>query len=228
MEALTASVCDMVLTKHPHYQPIETAAEITSSDFEMVKRPRENAQNVTNFLDIIENVDGPFDYESIKTTLLHIDEGGGQSIANLESKVGMKVFTPKTTQMQIAIVPKDDKFDIIKHYYIKAKVDMKQMERICHGEIKVLDWGDSAQETRKAFQLQFQQLGGFQVRLHKLEGVEVQADRAGRSKQEHVMTPDEIDLAYDYIRQSCGPDWDEVCCCQDHCHAVGVIKSKVI
>jgi len=84
----------------------------------------------------------------------------------------MRTYTPKDAQLQVSIVknPGDENYTVAKHYHIRSKVDKRSMDRIAHGKLKVLDWteGDKG-DICKAFQHQFQQLGGFQVRLHALE-----------------------------------------------------------
>ena len=155
----------------------------------------------------MEDVKGPFDYPRIKELVFPTE--GLQSLKELDPPLGMKVFSPKVAGLQLAIVPKEgnDTFTVVKHFHISSKVDMRQMERIARGAIKVLNWSGSTGEARKAFQLEFERLGGCQYRLHALTN-----PRQGNgSSGDHadVLSPEQIDLGYDFIRDNVPHDPDD-------------------
>jgi hypothetical protein len=90
------------------------------------------------------------------------------------------------------------------------KVDRKQIERMVHGKWFVLDWDEHGLlETRKAFQQAFEDLGGFQIRLHKLAAVAEAGPRQRQKREEVILTPEEIDRAYDHIRDKAPKDSDD-------------------
>jgi len=123
-----------------------------------------------------------------------------QKVRELPNPIGMKVYTPKQCKMQVAIIKNvlTGKSTIFKHYHFPSKVNMKGMERIAHGKIKVITWGDDSAETRKAFQRMVEKLGGYQVLLHKL--VDPCARGVKRPAEAVLLTDSQIDEGYDFIR----------------------------
>ena len=124
MDALFAAVADQVLESAKDLEPQQAPATLTWNQIGILKEPRDNAQGIAHFFDIVENADGPFDYVDLQSKMVPAE--GEQNLRGLPSAVGMKVFSPKTAEVQIAIVRTPDggpnKFTIIKWYHIRSKV----------------------------------------------------------------------------------------------------------
>ena len=141
-----ASLADGVLNKllEPDIASDEEIPQGTADDMDMLKDPRPNAQGVSHFLDIIPNVTHPIDLVWAKELLTITDGTTGkarQNIEDLDGPIGMKSSMPKACSMQLAIFkpPGGDRYTAVEHYHMPAKADVKQLQRICHGQIKVVD-----------------------------------------------------------------------------------------
>ena len=120
------------------------------SDIAFLKQLDESSRGVSHFVDIVEGVDGPIATQMIAESLTNQTEGKlDQQIQNLPSPFGMKVFTPKITEMQMAIIQEGDanKYTVFKHYHFPSKVTSPQIKRIAHGEIRVMQWGEEGHLT---------------------------------------------------------------------------------
>jgi hypothetical protein len=95
----------------------------------MLKDPRERAQHMSHFVEVIEQLPGPVNYAKIKELMTSTNQNGKlcQKLEDLEQPLGMKVHTPKSMAMQPAIVPETggNTFTVVKHYHVPSKVDIE-------------------------------------------------------------------------------------------------------
>ena len=235
MDAVFDAVAGKLLQPDSSSTPIGTQILGGWRDMAMLKQPRENAQNISHFVDIIEHVAGPFDYDALSKSIQNEDRDKVTApqpgdvpppndtvsqisrqmshLQQLQIPIRMKELTKKPASVQLAIIPENGSspplYTIFKHFMIKSKVDHRQMEGISHGQLRVIDWGESPSETRKLFQLQFEQLGGFQLRLWKLHCPDASggfnsgsasSGQRGCDRKGVTLTDEQIDRGYDYIK----------------------------
>ena len=146
------------------------------------------------FLDVIMNHKGNFDFKEIEKLFLQ------QRYADLPEPLGMQGSCLTLYNMQLFIIPNGpDEYHIVKHvkFVDNTKVNHQTILRMVHGRALEINLQKHFREGSRALQYLLEGLGGFQVRYMRLIA-------AGSSSKPPKETED-IRAGFIFIKQS-GPE----------------------